>query len=170
MSTPAASAKAIKVPIRWKLRLILPLVQMGSAAWLLRLSFLYDVATRNHNMPGRHPGFFLLLLVNFPVSLPLQLLRPHSEPSVWFGIVSVLIIGLFWYGIALWILAYRERHALFKPDRTWLRVSADLLLMAMGIFLVWVVVGEFRDYPFMISPSHFGGWFWFAPICLFALS
>ena len=169
MRIPAQSTKTIKLHIHGRLRLILPLVQMGLAAVLMRLSFLYDVATRSHDMPGVHPGFFLLLLVNFPAGPLLQVLRPRAEPSLWLGILSVLIIGVLWYGIGSWILAYRERRILFPPGRTSLRVSADLLLIAMGVLLGWAIVAEFRDYPFMISPSHFGGWFWFAPICIFAL-
>jgi len=170
--TSAGPANAVTVRIGGNLRVILPLVQMALAALLLRLSFLYDVATRHHDMPGVHPGFVLLQLINLPVSLPLKLLRPRQEPPLWLGVLSVLIIGLLWYGIASWTLVYRERRTLFpsdRSDRAWVRVSTDLLLIAMGATFGWAVLTEFRDYPFMISPSHFGGWFWFAPVCIFAI-
>jgi hypothetical protein len=48
-------------------------------------------------------------------------------------------------------------------------MSGDLLLIAMGIFPVWVVADELRDYPFMLSPSHLAGWLWFAPVCISVL-
>ncbi len=135
MRTSAGPANAVTVRIGGKLRVILPLVQMAVAALLLRLSFLYDVATRHHDMPGVHPGFVLLQLINLPVSLPLNLLRPRQEAQPWLSVLSVLVIGLLWYGIASWTLVYRERRTPFPSDRPWIRVSTDLLLIAMGATL-----------------------------------
>jgi len=67
MRTPARFDKAImkNVLADRKLRIILPLAQMVLVVLLLRLSFLYDVATRYDDSPGVHPAFILLLLVNF---------------------------------------------------------------------------------------------------------
>jgi len=152
-----------------KLRIILPLAQMVLVVLLLRLSFLYDVATRYDDSPGVHPAFILLLLVNFPVSVPLKLLLYGRLPPLWFDTVFVVMVGVLWSGVASCVLVYRKRQAVFPPDRAWLRVSADLLLITMGIFLVWVVAEELRDYPFMLSPSHLGGWLWFASVCISAL-
>jgi hypothetical protein len=152
-----------------KLRVVMPLAQMMLAALLLRLSFLHDAATQYDDSRALHPAFILLLCLNFPVSIPLKLLLYGRLSALWFDVIFVSIVGALWYGIATCISIYRKRGAVFPPDRLWLRVPADLLLLAMGVFLVWAVAAELRDYPFMLSPSHLGGWFWFAPICVSSL-
>lgn len=147
----------------------MPLAQMMLAALLLRLSFLHDAATQYDDSRGLHPAFILLLCLNFPVSVPLKLLLYGRLSTLWFDAVFVLIVGALWYGIAICISIYRKRGIVFPPEPRWLRVPADLLVLAMGVFLVWAVGAEIRDYPFMLSPSHLGGWFWFAPICVSVL-
>lgn len=169
MRTPPQPA-SVKLPSGGKLRVILPLLQMGLAALLLRLSFVYAVATRHHDMPGRHPGFLLLLVINYTAFLALQRLQPQPESPLWFGVVSVIIIGLLWYGIASWTLKYRERRTLFSPDRSWLRVSIDLLLIAMGGFLGWTVIWAYLYDPITIAPYILGGWLWFVPICILTIA
>ncbi len=150
----------------WKLRIVLPFAQMALAALLLRLSFLYDVAHQYDDSPGLHSGFILLLFVNFPVSVPLKFLLFRRLPPLGFDTIFVAAVGALWYGIASWMLIYRKRRAIFPPHRAWLRVSADLLLVAMGIFIAWAAVVVVVEEPHMLSPSHLGGWLWFAPVCV----
>lgn len=151
-----------------KLRIILPLCQIVLAALLL-LVFLYDVAARHHDSPGLYPGFILLLSINLPVSVPLKLLLYGRLPPLWFSTVFVAMVGVLWYGVASCILVYLQRQGVFPPDRAWLRVFADVLLVAMGVFLLWAIAEELIHYPFMLSPSHLGGWLWFTPICMSVL-
>ena len=136
------------------------------AALLLRPSFLYGVATRMDDSPGVHPGFVLLLVLNLPVSVPVKLLFYGRVPTLWFDALLVVTIGLFWYWVALRMLLYGERKTLLTFNSTWMRISTDLLLISVSVFLGWSIVEEIRDYPFMLSPSRFGGWLWFFPICV----
>ena len=151
-----------------KLKLILPLTQMGLATLLLRMSFLYDVATRMHDSPGVHPGFILLLVLNLPVTVPVKMLLYGRLPTLWFDALMVVAIGVFWYWAALRIKIYRERGKLLLFNGTWMRISIDLLFASVGVFLAWSLVNSVRDYPFMFSPSRFG-WPWFVPICASSL-
>jgi hypothetical protein len=151
-----------------KLKLILPLAQMGLAALLLRLSFLYEVAARMQDSRDMHPGFVLLLLLNLPVSVPVKMFLYGLLPTLWFDALMVVTIGVFWYWAALRMLMYRERGTLLPFNGAWMRISIDLLLVSVGVFLLWSLVEEVRDYPFMFSPSRFG-WPWFVPICASSL-
>jgi hypothetical protein len=108
-----------------RLKVLLPLGQTALAALLLRLSFLYEVATQNLDCPGVYPGFVLVLVLNLPVSLPAKLLLYGRLPTFWFDALFLVATGLFWYGVASWILSCRERKVLFPFETAWMRMSAD---------------------------------------------
>ncbi len=146
-------------------RIILPLVQMVLAALLLRLSFLRDFATRYHDSPGVHPGFILLLYLNLPISIPLKLLLYGRLPTLWFDTAFVAMVGMLWYGVASCIAMYRERRTVVPTDRAWLRASVDLLWIAMGVFIAWMLVEELSSFRMTVFPAQLGGWFWSAAVC-----
>jgi hypothetical protein len=107
-----------------------------------------------HIHAGKTPSFSLLVLINPPATL----LR-----SVWFNYVDnpwsndatfVASIGMFWYLVALSVDYWQKRNTLLLFTSKPLRVAADLALIALGLYFVWLVKGvDVADMP----------WQWEAP-------
>jgi hypothetical protein len=118
----------------------LPLVQMAIAGGLLWWSHLWQrTAMRIMDIPGPAPAFTFLISLNAPVALA-RTLWYHYLPDLWEHVVFIAAIGAFWYWIALNIHSWRERRVLFLFTWPPLRITADLLLIAMGVFLGWICI------------------------------
>ena len=154
--------------MRVRLRYALPLAQMALAVVFLRLIFLWDVATRGDDMPGRHPAFQVLIYLHLPLMLVFKELLFGRLPEL---AVLVAAIGGFWYWIALLVHRYNERRTIFPPAWGTLRIVADLALITMGASIGWLSIENIRDYPDMYSPlpQSFLGWSWFIPTYGFLL-
>ncbi len=96
--------------MRVRLKYALPLGQMALAVVFLRLIFLWDVATRMDDMPGKHPAFLLLLYLHLPLMFVLKPLLFGRLPEL---ALLVAAIGVFWYCIALLIHRHNERGTVF---------------------------------------------------------
>jgi hypothetical protein len=132
--------------MRAKLKYALPLAQMALAVWLLHQSDLWYLAHRRLDAPGRSPASILLWSINAPVAEVSTLWQRYVEWP-WDVVISVAVIGMFWYWIALSIQSWRERRKpLFFAWRP-LRIAADLLLIATGASLAWfgVLIGGLHD-------------------------
>ena len=137
---------------------------MTLAIPLLWLEFLHDAATRLDDARALHPAFVLLMLLNLPVGVPVKLVLWGRLPILWFDALFVLAIGIFWYGVASWIQVQKVHKTFLPFKRKWMRVTVDLLLTSPGVFLAWTLVDAIRN-DAQLSPSHFGGWLCFGPIC-----
>jgi hypothetical protein len=124
-----------------RLKYALPLAQMGLAVVFLRLEFVNELAWRLADSRGFHPAFILLLCLNLPVTVPLKLTLYGYLPTLWFDAILVAAIGAFWYWVALWMHSYHERRTLL-PFSLPLQITADLLLIATGACLGWLLLGR----------------------------
>ena len=149
--------------MRVQIKHALPLVQMGLAVVFLRLEFLHAVAQRQADSPGVHPAFILLLLLDLPVTAPLKLAVYGLLPTLWFDALLVFAIGVFWYWFALGLHSYHERKILLPFRWAPARIIGDVLLVAAGVFVACLLLGEVRDFPNSLSPSALG-WPWAIPI------
>ncbi len=153
-----------------RLKYALPLVQMGLAVVFLRLEFVNELTWRMADSRGFHPAFILLLCLSFPVTLPLKLTLYGYLPTLWFDAIVVAAIGAFWYWAALQMHSYHERRTLLPFSSVPLQITADLLLIAIGACLGWLLLRQVREYPNYFSPfkitlSPFNlGWLWLIPI------
>jgi hypothetical protein len=144
--------------MRVKLKYALPFGQMALAVVLLRLIFLWDVATRMDDMPGDHPAFLLLLYLHLPLMLLLRRLVFGSLP------VLVAAIGMFWYWVVLLVHRYRERGTVFPAGWMALRIVADVVLIAVPACLGWLFIEEIRGYPnIYVLQRSLVEWSWFIP-------
>jgi hypothetical protein len=134
---------------------------MVLAVVLLRLIFLWDVATRMDDMAGKHPAFLLLLCLHLPLMLVLKPLLFGSLPEL---AVLVAAIGVFWYLVVLLVHRYSERGTIFPAEWMALRIVADVVLIAMPTCLGWLFIEDIKDYPNIYALRHsLVGWSWFIP-------
>ena len=159
--------------MRVRLKYALPAVQIALAVLSVRQSFLWDIAARGNDAPGKHPAFKLLICINLPVSVVLKPILVLPGPTLWDSVMFVTAIGMFWYWIALRIQRYKERRTLFLFAWLPLRITTDMFLIALGASLAWLLIVEARDYPHNspISPNILGWWFvpTFTSLLLWAL-
>ena len=150
--------------MRLRLKYALPILQMALAAIFLRLSFLWDVAARGNDSPGKHPAFILLACLNLPVALFLRPILDLPLPALWDNAMYAAGIGIFWYWVARRVQRYKERRTLFLFAWAPLRVTIDLFLIGIGAFLLWSLIENARSYPHngRLSPDNLG-WWWFIP-------
>jgi hypothetical protein len=147
--------------MRARLKYALPLGQMALAVVFLRLIFLWDLATRMDDMPGKHPAFLLLLYLHFPLMLILKPLLFGRLPEL---ALLVAAIGAFWYCIASLVYRHNERGTVFPTGWVALRIAADVMLVAMPTCLGLLFFENVRDYPeIYVLPQSFEGWSWFLP-------
>ena len=99
-----------------RLKYALPAVQMAFAIVCLRLTYLFDLATRGDDMPGKHPAFLLLIYLNFLLMLVLKELMFGGLLQL---SALVITIGGFWYRIALLLQKFGQRRSLFPIEWGW---------------------------------------------------
>jgi len=147
--------------MRVRLKYALPLGQMALAVVFLRLIFLWDVATRMDDMPGKHPAFLLLIYLHLPLMF---VLKPLLFGRLAELALLVAAIGVFWYCIALLIHRHNERGTVFPTGWVALRIAADVVLIAIPMCLGLLFIESVRDYPNIYAlPRSFEGWSWFLP-------
>jgi hypothetical protein len=147
--------------MRLRLKYALPLGQMAATVVFLRLIFLWDVATRRDDMPGKHPAFLLLLYLHLPL---MQVLKPLLFGRLPELVLLVAAIGVLWYCVALLIHRHSERGTVFPTDWVALRIAADVLLVTMPACLGLLFIENIKDYPGTYElPRSFEGWSWFLP-------
>jgi hypothetical protein len=98
-------------------------------------------------IPGTPEEFRLAMFINGPVALVRMLwtgcfVGKWSTTVFcigfwWWDAFFIASVGIFWYWIALNISSWRERRVLLLPTSMPLRVTTDLLLIALGPCFVW---------------------------------
>jgi hypothetical protein len=120
-----------------RLKYALPLVQMALAIALIWESRRELAAVQFH--AGTTPSFSLLVLINPPPTW-LRGVWFNYVDNPWFDVVIfVASIGVFWYLIGLSADYWPKRNTLLLFTRKPLRVTADLALIALGPYFVWLV-------------------------------
>ena len=146
--------------MRVKLRYALPASQMALAVGLLWWSNQWSRAQmRLQDMPGTPPAFTLCISINAPVALPRALLFRHVSVFRDYVLV-VLAAGALWYWVALNIGSWRRNRTVLTFPWAPLRLSADLLLVGMGVLVGCWFVEEGRS--FRPLPWPLASWFWMA--------
>jgi hypothetical protein len=147
-----------------KLRYALPAVQMAVAVGLIWWSDQWFKAQmRLQDMPGPAPAFTLCISINAPIALPRALLFRHIS-AFWDYVLVVLAAGVLWYWVAVNIGSWRRNRTVLTFRWTPLRLTADLLLVAMGVLFGGWFVAEGRSLrPQPWPPSR---WLWMAGILI----
>jgi hypothetical protein len=122
--------------VRVRIKYALPLAQMALAVALIWLSRRELAAA--HIQVGRTPAFDLLALINPPAAI-LRSAWFNYVDYPWSDVMFVASIGVFWYLIALSIDYWQKRKTILLFTRNPLRVTADLALIALGPYFMWVL-------------------------------
>ena len=146
-----------------RLKYALPAVQMAFAIVCLRLTYLFDLATREDDMPGKHPAFHILIFLNFPLMLVLKKLMFGGLLQL---SVLVIAIGGFWYWIALLLNKYGRRRSLFPLEWGMGRMVADLVVISLSALLGGSLVKSYLDYPDSLVPTLSFRYPWSIPVLL----
>jgi hypothetical protein len=148
-----------------RLRYALPLAQMtvavllrwGDYLWFKRIAGLYD-------MPPQPPAWQLSTAINMPIVLIRALWTRMGVWGWWDEGLYIAVVGLFWYWIAMNMQSWRQQRAVRTFSNPPLRVTADLLLIMLGIVFGGVVAFHDPADPalrYSIVAHH---WLWFVTI------
>jgi hypothetical protein len=136
--------------MRLKLKYALPLVQMALAVGLLRWSHLwYRSQAKISDMPGPAPAFTLLMSINASLALVRGFIYRYL-PGYWDGAILIVVIGLFWYWIALDILRWRERRSVVMFAWHSLRIRISPMAEGCSRYVLFYVLVSCTD--FLLRP------------------
>jgi hypothetical protein len=110
-------------------------------------------------MVGPAPQYQLLLLINAPVTLAQALLLRHVS-GWWNDILLVVLIGFFWFWVAANLACWSQRRAVLSFSNKTLRITWDLLIVALGLSLGLIAVANevvFGRYGFNSWRDVLGG-------------
>jgi hypothetical protein len=143
-----------------RLRYALPAAQMLLAVGLVWWSDRwFEVQMRLQDMPGPAPAFQLCACINAPVALVRSLCfrhLSHYDDSI----ALVIAVGALWYWVALNVESWRRDRMVLTFRWAPVRISTDLLLVAMGVlFGCWFVAEGGILSP---SPWPLASWLWIA--------
>jgi hypothetical protein len=119
-----------------RIKYALPLAQIALAVALIWGSRREIAAA--HIPVGSTPAFDLLVLINPPASM-LRSAWLNYVDYRWSDVMFVASIGVFWYIIGLSIDYWQKRKTLLPFTWNPLRVTADLALIALGPYFMWVL-------------------------------
>ena len=144
----------IKRNVRVRLRYILPAAQVTAALVLYYLGGRWYEGMRHvSSMPGTSPFFTLLVSLNAPLALVRGLYYRHV-PELWDRWVFVSAIAILWYWVALNVESWRRDRKVLAFSRFPLRLTADLLLIALGAFWGFVFAGQGRQIHMDLEFAH----------------
>jgi hypothetical protein len=123
--------------VRVRIKYALPLAQMALAVALIWLSRRELAAA--HTVGGHTPAFGLLILINPPVAMLRGLWFNYVYDPWSDHVMFVASIGVFWYLVGLGIDYWQKRKTLLLFTRKPLRVTADLALIAVGPYFIWLL-------------------------------
>lgn len=146
--------------MRVSLKYAVPLVQMGLAAVLMRCHGVWQMATRDMDMPGPSPSFRLLASIDWPL---LCIPVPWRMPLLWYSAVSVAITGVFWYWVAVNVSRFQHRQRLIVFRSVPLGVAGDLFLILVGACFGLAVASGIVRGPLFDYPRLGSRWLWFVP-------
>jgi hypothetical protein len=133
----------MRLPLKYALPLLHVCVALGlftcDARW-------WRTVARSMDMPGPSPAFQLLASINAPLALPRALMFRHLH-GLWDPITFIAAIGVFWYWVGLNIVSWRERRAAYLFSKIPLRLLADVLLIGVGVFWIFVCWKEIYPNP-----------------------
>ncbi len=129
--------------MRVKLKYALPTVQMALVFVLLKMSddWMMNAMRHGADMPGPGPSSSLLLSINLPLAL-VGAFFFHSVPPFWDRIAYAIVVGLFWYWVALNIRSWKTAKALVMFRCKPLRATTDLVLIGIGLLVAMLVWSE----------------------------
>jgi hypothetical protein len=136
-----------------RLYALLPLAQMVIAEMLLWWSERFRLLTHLQDMPGPDRAFVLCISINAPVSLLRALWFRHL--SGWHDdALLIVVIGLFWFWVALNITSWQRGRSAMMFSWKPLRLAGDLLLTAVGALLGFVFAMNFPEAMIRIKYSR----------------
>jgi len=132
----------------------------ASVVWWFNVRWL--VSARRHGILGSSPEFDLLMALNWFV-VPLRSAW-WRLPFLWDMVASILVIGLFWYWIALNIERLRNRQTLRLFKWRPLRMAAGFLFVAIGLVFGLVFAATVMGGPGRYNARF--GWEWLLTVAI----